>query len=143
MTVNRTAAVAGGGTLCAVALYNACVAVALAGAGNVDLIAGCEDVCLQNVADVELCRVFELELFKVLEHADAVLLQMAGFGLGDVLLGNFFVTELDGFIAFLFCGHLLGHDAGACLDDGHGDDLAHFVEDLRHADLLADNGFLH
>ena len=51
-------------TLCAVALYNACVAVALAGAGNVDLVAGCEDVCLENVADVELCRVFELELFK-------------------------------------------------------------------------------
>ena len=81
VTVNRTAAVGGGGALCAVALDNAGVALALAGAGDVDLVAGCEDVCLQNVADVELCRVFELELFKVLEHADAGLLQMAGFGL--------------------------------------------------------------
>ena len=79
----------------------------------------------------------------MLYHADACLLEVACLGLGDVLFGHFLVTELDCAVAFLFLGHLSGYHTGACLDNGYRNDLAHFVEDLRHADLLADNGFLH
>ena len=68
---------------------------------------------------------------------------VALLGLGELLFGDFAVAELDGFIAFLFPGHLLHDHAGAGFDDGDGNDLTGLVEDLRHADLLADDGFLH
>ena len=143
VTVDRTAAVAGGGTALAKALDNAGVALALAGAGDVDLVALGEDVGLDGVADFELGAVSKTELLEVLHSADARLLEVAGFGLGELLLGHCLVAELDGLVAFLVLGHLLDNRAGAGFDDGHGDDLAGLVEDLRHADLLADDGFLH
>ena len=143
VTVNGAAAVAGGGTALAEALDDAGVALALAGAGHVDLVALGEHVGLDHVTDFQLAGVGQTELFEVLDHAHAGLLQVACLGLGQLLLGHFFVAELDGVIAFLFLGHLLDDHAGAGLDDGHGNDLAGLIEDLRHADLLADDGFLH
>ncbi len=143
VTVNGTAAVAGGGTALAEALDDAGVALALAGAGHVDLLALGENVGLDHVADFQLAAVLEAELLEVLDHAHAGLLQVTRLRLAELLLGHFLVAELDGLIAFLFLGHL-GHDhAGACLDDGDRNDLAGLVEDLRHADLLANDGFLH
>ena len=143
MTVNGAAAVAGGGTALAEALDNAGVALTFADTGNVDLVAFCEDVGLDNVTDFELAAVGKAELLEVLDHAYARLLQVALLMLAQLLLGDLFVTELDSFVAFLFAGHLLHDHAGAGFNDGHGNDLTSLVEDLRHADLLADDGFLH
>ena len=143
VTVNRTAAVAGGGTALAEALDNAGVAFALADAGDVDLVALGKEVGLHHVADFQLAVVLKTELFQVLEHAHAGLLQVARLGLAQFLFGDFFVAELNGLVAFLLFGHLLHDHAGAGLNDGDGNDLAALVEDLRHADLLANDGFLH
>jgi len=143
MTVDRAAAVAGGCALGVPALHNALISVALADAGNVDLIAGCKHIGLQHVANVQFVRVVKVKFLQVLYHAHAGLFQVALLGLGQFLLGNFFEAELDGLVAFLFLGHLLHDHARAGLDDGDRDDLARLVEDLRHADLLADYGFLH
>ena len=143
MTVNGTAAVAGGGTALAEALHNAGVALALADAGDVDLVAFCEDVGLDHVANLKLAAVLKAELLEMLDHAHARLLQVALLRLSELLLGYFFVTELDCFVSFLLLGHLLHDHAGAGFNDGHGNDLTSLVEDLRHADLLADDGFLH
>ena len=143
MTVDRAAAVAGRGALRAEALDGALIAVALARAGHVDVIAGREGVRLHDVADVELIAVFQTELFQVLLGLDARLGEVALFRLGELLGGSVLKTELNGGIAFLLDGLLLHDHAGACLDDGHGNDLARLIEDLRHADLLADDGFLH
>ena len=143
MTVDGAAAVARRGTALAEALDDAGVALALAGAGHVDLVALGEQVGLDEVADLQLAAVLKTELLEVLDHAHARLLQVAGLGLRQLLLGHVLVTELDGVVAFLFLGHLLHDHAGAGLDDGDRNDLSGLVEDLRHADLLADDGFLH
>ena len=143
MTVNRTAAVAGGRTALAEALDNAGVAVTLADTGDVDLVAFREHVGLHDVADFELAGILKTELLEMLDHAHAGLLQVTLLALAELLLGYFLVTELDCLVSFLLLGHLLHDHAGAGLDDGHGNDLASLIEDLRHADLLADDGFLH
>ena len=143
MSVDRAAAVRGGGTALTVALDNARVAFALADAGDVDLVAFCEDVGLQDIAHIDGCAVLKTEFLEVLLVADAGLVKVTLFRLRQLLLGDVFKAELDGVIAFLFLGHLRGDRAGARLDHGDGDDLACFIEDLRHADLFADDGFLH
>ncbi len=143
VTVDRAAAVGGGGAALAVTLDRAGIALALADAGDVDLLALGEDVGLHGVAHFQLAAVFQAEFFEVLEVGNAGLLQVALLGLGELALGDFLKAELDGFIAFLFLGHLLDDHTGAGLDDGDGDDTASLVEDLRHADLLANNGFFH
>ena len=142
-TAPRMAIMLSSASTLAEALDDAGVALALAGAGHVDLLALGENVGLDHVADFQLAAVLEAELLEVLDHAHAGLLQVTRLRLAELLLGHFLVAELDGLIAFLFLGHL-GHDhAGACLDDGDRNDLAGLVEDLRHADLLANDGFLH
>ena len=137
------AAVAGGRTALAEALDNAGVAVTLADTGDVDLVAFREHVGLHDVADLELAGILKTELLEMLDHAHAGFLQVTLLAVRELLLGYFLVTELDCLVSFLFLGHLLHDHAGAGLDDGHGNDLASLIEDLRHADLLADDGFLH
>ena len=143
MTVDRAAAVGHRGALGAPALDDAGVALALADAGDVDLVALFEGVSLDNVADVHLVGILEAELVQHAQRADAGLVEMTLFGFVELALGDFLEAELDGSIAFLFRGLLLDHFARAGFDNGHGDDLAGLVEDLRHADLLADDGLFH
>ena len=143
MTVDRAAAVAGGRTALAVALDDAGVAVTLADTGDVDLVAFGEHVGLDDVADFEIAGILKTELLEVLDEAYAGGLQVTLLALAELLAGYFLVTELDCLVSFLLLGHLLHDHAGAGLDDGHGNDLASLIEDLRHADLLADDGFLH
>ena len=143
VTVDRAAAVAGGRTALAEALDNAGVAVTLADTGDVDLVAFREHVGLHDVADFELAGILKTELLEMLDHAHAGFLQVTLLAVRELLLGYFLVTELDCLVSFLLLGHLLHDHAGAGLDDGHGNDLASLIEDLRHADLLADDGFLH
>src|SRR5699024_1840000 len=93
-------------------------------------------------AHVELGGVIQLELLQDAQDL-AGLLAVAHLGLGQLALGNFLKSQLNGGVAVLFLGLLLHHGAGACLDDSDRDDLAGFIEDLGHAQLLADNGLLH
>lgn len=53
MTCNRAGAVALTQAVLAKALDNALIALALAGADNVNLVALCEDISLEDVADVD------------------------------------------------------------------------------------------
>ena len=80
---------------------------------------------------------------QVLHEADAGLLEVALLGLRQLLRGDLAVAELDGIVAFLVGRLFLDDDAGTRLNDGHRYDLARLIEDLRHADLPADDGFLH
>ena len=143
MTVDRAAAVAGRGAPGVPALHDAGVAVALADAGDIDALALFEDVGLQDVAHVQGGAVLKAELVQVLHHAHAGLLKVALLRLGELLGGDFAVAELDGVVAFLVRRLLLDDDAGTGLYYGDRNDLARLIEDLRHADLLADDGFLH
>ena len=141
MTVDRAAAVAHRSALSAVALDGALIAVALAGAGHVHKVALFEGVSLDDVADVQLGRVLKVELAQVLLGADGCLVQVAHLGLGQLTLGDILVAQLNGRIALFLDSLLLNDRAGTRLDDGDGDHLAVFVEDLRHADFLADDCF--
>ena len=68
---------------------------------------------------------------------------MALGGFRNLLDRDVAVTELYSLIAVALDGLLLHHDAGASLDDGDRHNLAVLIEELGHAQLLADNTFLH
>ena len=143
MTVDGAGAVGLLQAVGAVALHHAGVALTLADAGDVHMVALCKGVHLHLVANVQVGGVLELELLEDLLGGHARLLQMAQFRLGELLLRHVLVTELHGFVAVFLRGLLLHHGAGARLDDGDRDHVAGLVEDLRHADLLADDGLFH
>ena len=142
MTVDRAAAVGHLLNVAAAALDSALVAVALADAGDVHAVAGGEHGGVDLVAHIQRGGVIKLEL---LEDAQGLadLLAVAQFGLVQLALGDFLKSQLDGGVAVLLLGLLLHHGAGARLNDGDRDDLAGFVEDLGHTQLLADNGLFH
>ena len=87
--------------------------------------------------------VLQPELVQVALRGDPGLLNVAELGLGELLGRALVKAELDGIVAFLVSRLLLDDHAGAGLDNGHRNDLACLIEDLRHADLPADDGFLH
>ena len=130
-----------GSALSAPALDDALVAVALAGAGHVHEVALFEGVSLDDVAHVQLGGVLKVKLAQVLLGSNARLVQVAHLGLGQLTLGDILVAKLHSGVAFLFGCLLLHDDAGTRLDNGDGDHLAVLVEDLRHADFLADDRF--
>ena len=84
LTVNRAAAVGHRGAMAAAALDRAFVAVALADAGDVDLVADCENACLDLVADVHLSSLFNLEFLQVLLKGNVCPLQVTCFRLGQL-----------------------------------------------------------
>ena len=141
MTVDRSAAVRLRPAVRAPALDDAGITVALAGAGDVDEIAAGEGVRLDDRAELKLAGVVKRELAQIFLGSDARLFQVAHLALGELALRHVAIAELDRFIAVLFSGLLLRHDARAGLDHGDRDHVAGFVEDLRHADFFADDRF--
>ena len=141
--MDRAAAVGHRGAMAAAALDRAFVAVALADAGDVDLVADCENACLNLVADIHLGGLLHAELLEVLLEGNLSLLQMAELRLGQLGFLDVLKTKLYGVVAVFFGGLLLGHDAGACLDNGDRNDLAALIENLGHAHFFADDRFLH
>ena len=143
VTVNRTAAVAGGSSLSAPALDNAGVALTLGDACDVNLVALGKNVRLDNVADVESGAILEAELLEVLFKGNARFFKVTLFRLGELALRLILITELNGLIALFFSGLLLDNDVGTGFNNGYRNDVARLIEDLRHADLFADDSFLH
>ena len=140
--MDGAAAVAHGGAAGVPALHNALVAVTLGGTGHVNEVALFERVGLDDVADVQLSGILQIELAQVLLGSHARLVQVAHLGLGQLALGDILEAQLHSGVAFLLGSLLLDDGAGARLDHGDGNDLAVFVEDLRHTDFLA-NDCLH
>ena len=132
-----------GGALGAVTLDNAGVALALADAGAVNVLALSEDVGLDDVAHIDSGAVVQAELLQDLHGLHASLGEVAQLGLVELALGDGLIAHLHGLITVVLDSLLLHHGAGAGFDDGHGDDLAVGVKDLRHADLFADDCLFH
>ena len=88
MTSNRAGAVALTQTVLAKALDNALVALALGNACNVHLVASCEDISLQHVANVQCRNIFQTELAQGLLGGNVCLLEVACSCLVDLLGGN-------------------------------------------------------
>ena len=125
------------------ALDNALVALALAGADHVHLIALSEDVSLDDVADVHAGDVLKAELAQGALGSHVGLFKVALGRLVDLLGGNLAEAHLDSLITVALDGLFLHDGAGAGLDDGDGNHLAVGVKQLGHAQLLADDTFLH
>src|SRR4051794_36562011 len=132
-------AVAGTETVKAVPLHRTCGALALGCARDVDDGTVGEHLGAQLLTDgVALDRV-SAQLHQVAARRDVGGLEVAGHGLGHLARVDLTVGELDGGVAVLLLGTDLGHDARPGLDDGHRDDPVVLVEDLGHAELLAQN----
>ena len=116
MTVDRAAAVAHRGSLCTVTFDNALVAVTFAHASDVDFFAGSKYVCLDDVANIHFICILKTELFQMLQHADTGFFQVSLFRLGKFLVGNFFVSELYGFITVTLFGLFLNYHARTCFN---------------------------
>ena len=140
---HRAGAVALTQTVLTVALDNALVALALGNAHNVHLVALCEDISLQHVANVHCGNIFQTELAQGLLGGNVCLLEVTCSCLVDLLGGNLAEAQLNSLVAIALDGLLLHDGAGTSLDDGDGNDLAVRVEQLGHTDFLADNAFNH
>ena len=125
------------------ALDGAGVALTLAGADNVHVLADGEGVHLNLVAHVLAVAVSQTELTQNALRSDVSLSEVALHGLVNLCGTEIAVTQLDSSVAVVLHGLLLNNDAGTGLNDGHRNDIALFVEDLGHTDLLADDCFLH
>ena len=100
---------------------------------------GCDQIFPGRQAALIVVGLLE-DLLQLLQSG---LLLVAQLGLGELALRNGLITQLNGLIAILLGGLLLHHSAGAGLDQGDGNHLASLIEDLGHADLFADDRFLH
>ena len=130
-------------TVLTITLDNALIALALGNADHVDLVAGCEDISLQHVANVHCGNIFQTELAQGLLGGNVCLLEVTCCCLVDLLGGNLAEAQLNSLIAIALDSLLLHDGAGACLDDSYGNNLAALIEQLGHTDFLADNAFNH
>ncbi len=129
--------VGGAQTVEAVPLHDTGEALALAGGGNVDHLAGLEGLGLDLLAQRVLAGVSGPQLEQVTARGHAGLLEVAAHR--RVHLAGVDVAEgdLDAVVAVAGRGANLGHDARAGLDHGHGDDAVVLVPGLGHAELGA------
>src|SRR2546426_822041 len=104
---------------------------------GVDLVHG---QALRGLVLVALDRV-GTQLDEVPARGDVRGLVVAGHRLGDLARVDLPVGELDGGVAVLLLGADLGDDAWPGLDDGDRNDPVVLVEDLGHAELLAQYAF--
>src|SRR5512139_1919860 len=119
------------------ALHDPGEALALGGAGDVDLLAGLEELDGDLLADRVVGSVGGAELDEVAARGDAGLLEVAGHRLVDLARVDGAERHLDGAVAVALGAADLRDDTGAGLDDRHGDQAVVSVPDLGHAELLA------
>src|SRR3954453_16639407 len=121
-----------------VALDRALEALALADAGDLDLLAGRERVGGDGVAALELAGPVA-ELGEVLRRRRVGLAQVAELGLGQVLLLDRAERELDGLVAVALDRADARDRTGARLEHGDALDVALVREDLGHAELASED----
>ena len=119
------------------ALDGALEALALGGADDVDGLDVGEVGDGDHVTGLVLLTVLDANLAQVAHRLDALLGEVTGHGLVDVLGGDVSEADLDGVVAVGRLRLDLRDGAGASLDDGDGHDVVVLVPDLRHPKLAA------
>src|SRR2546430_1889020 len=112
-------------------------ALALRRAGDVAQRACVEHVRTEFLADLIAIQSIGPQLDEMPARSDVGRLEMAGDRLGDLPRVDRPVGELDGAVAVLLRRPDLGDDAWPGLDDGNRHDPVVLVENLGHAELLA------
>src|SRR4051812_32211962 len=126
-----------------VALDRSLETLADADAGDLDLVAGREDLDRHRLA---LDRAVDAaaELHELAVRADLELREMAELALRELAVGDGVERELHGVVAVRVRELHLHHRARAGLDDrDRGDSPGLGVEDLRHAELASEDSFGH
>src|SRR3954469_17522713 len=121
-----------------VALDRALEALALADAGDLDLLAGLERRGGHGVADRQLAGLVA-KLDEVLARRRVGLAQVAQLGLREMLVLHGAERELDGLVAVALDGADPRHRARAGLEHGDALDDAFLGEHLGHAQLPGDD----
>ena len=137
LAVVAVGTVGGADAVEAVTLHDTGVALALAGAGDVDVLAGGEQLGAELLADLVGRGVTRADLGDVAARGHAGLAEVTGGRLGDLGAVDLAEADLDGVVAVLLGGADLGHHVGAGRDHGHGDDAVVLVPGLGHAELGA------
>src|SRR3954451_3750591 len=121
-----------------VALDGALEALALRGAGDLELLAGLEGLDRHGLADGQLAGLVA-ELDDVLHRRGVGLAQVAELALGEVLLAHRAERELDGLVAVAVERADAGHGTGPGLEHRDALDAPVLEEELRHAELLGED----
>src|SRR3954471_20074390 len=122
-----------------VTLDGALEALALRGPGDLHLVAGLERLDRHGVADGQLAGLVA-ELDDVLHRRGVGLAQVAELALRQVLLADRAERELDGLVAVAVERADPGHRTGAGLEHRDALDAPVLEEELRHAELLGEDG---
>src|SRR4051794_12702206 len=121
-----------------VALDRALEALALRGAGDLDLVAGLEGLDRHGLAHRQLAGLVA-ELDDVLHRRRVGLAQVPELALGEVLLADRAERELDGLVAVAVERADAGHGTGPGLEDRDPLDAPVLEEELRHAEFLGED----
>ena len=128
-------------TLEVVTLHRAGEALALADAGDVDTLAGLEEVGAEHLTDLEAGEVVDAQLGEVARGGRVGLLQVPELGLREPLRLRGAERQLDRGIAVALGRLELDDAAGPGLDHRHRDDAVLVVPDLGHAELAPEDPF--
>ena len=137
LAVVAVGTVRGADTVETVALHDTGEALALAGAGHVDLLTGSEQLGAELLTDGVGRGVSGADLDQVATRGHTSLGEVSGVGLVDLACLDLAEPDLDGVLAIGLGLADLGHDVGRSRDHGHGDDLVVLVPELGHAELGA------
>ena len=121
-----------------VTLDSALEALALGNAGHADVLAVFEGLDRDRVADLEVGHAADLGQV-ALAVLEAGLLEVAQLGFGELLVFAVFERQLDRRRAVALGGAHPCDRTRPRFDDGHRDAIAVVVEELGHAELLADD----
>ena len=143
LTAYRAGAVGVAKGLLAVTLDGALIAFTFAHAADIDCIAAGESICLDDIANVVGSAVIEPEFPERLLRSNICFVEMAFHGFVDLIGLCVAVAQLDCIVAVVLNGLLLHNRAGADLNDSDRNDFSGFIENLGHADFLADDTFFH
>ena len=122
-----------------VALHRAGEALALADRGDIDALAGVEEVGAEHLADFETGEVVDAELGEVLHRRRVGLLQVTELGLREPLRLRVTEGELHRGVAVALRGLELDDATRPGFDHRHRDDAVVVVPDLGHAELAPED----
>src|SRR5699024_314994 len=122
-----------------VALHSTSVAVTLGGTGNVNKGDTFEDLNGNVLADLVSRDIIHADFCYVATWGYTCVSGVAGCLLVCLAWVDLAIGDLDSVVAIVFYGANLGHNAWPSLDDGYRYYAVLLVEDLSHAELLAQN----
>ena len=124
-------------------LDSASISVALSDTCDVDLLASGEGIDGYHCTRLKCGAIIESELLQMTLGSNSRLFEVTKLSLVYILLGHVLECKLNRIVAVTLDGLLLCYHARACFNQGYGNHIAFFVEDLSHTQLLTDNAFFH